>query len=63
METPRRPAASRFAQKEVDDPAATDMLTRLAAMAQDLGVVAPGCLKGGGQRGHPVENFGAIIVR
>src|SRR5690242_12189472 len=55
MDIPRHPGGSRLAQDRIDDPAASYMRTRLAAVAQDVGDLTTGLLKSVGQFGHAVE--------
>jgi hypothetical protein len=44
-------------QNYIDNPATKDVRPRLAAMAEDVGAVAAGRLKGISQLGHAVEGL------
>jgi hypothetical protein len=49
-----------FAEQQIHDPAAADMLARLPAVVQDVGIIAAGVFEGVGEDGQAVE--GAVIV-
>src|SRR5262245_32137852 len=50
----------RFVEDQIDDPAAADVLGRLPAVLEDVGVVAAGVFERVGEDWHPLE--GAVIV-
>src|SRR5262249_8102343 len=49
-----------FAQDQIDDPAAADVLGPLAAVLEDVGTVAAGVFEGVGEDRHPLE--AAVVV-
>jgi hypothetical protein len=49
------PPASPSGDAKIDDPASTDMLPRLPAVAQNIGIGAAGLFKSIGQDRQPVE--------
>jgi len=51
---------SRFAEEKVHHPATPDVWPWLPAVAEDVGIRAPGVFKGVGQDGQAVE--GSLIV-
>jgi hypothetical protein len=59
----QRRVASGFAQYQIDDPAPADVLPWLAAVTEDVGVLAPGVLEGVGQDGIAEKSRDSYIPR